>query len=563
MKLYIAASECTIGSMLAQEDENGAERAIYYLSRVLNDAETRYHPSEKLCICLYFSCTKLKHYIKPFHVYVYSHFDIIKHMLSKPIFHSRVGKWALALTKYSLTYQSLKSVKGQIVADFIADHSIEEPLSKGIENQPRKLYFDGSNHKNGTRIGVVIISPKDILTKYKFRINQYCSNNEAEYETLMTVLEIALELGEKCVEIKGDSELVLKQLTKEYKCAKESLIIYYTMANALLKQFTHVEIRHVPRIENQEANDLAQMASGYKIPKDQVQEPITVKNKRSSMDILSKKLLTPKLGGIETSQGHVQGMNLVEILVINNLVDDDWRKPIVNYLENPDGTTCRKVKYRALSYVIVGDELFKTTPEGVLLKCLGETDAYLAVSNTHSGACGTHQANHKMKWLLFRQGVYWPTMLKDCIEFAKACELHSIIKPWPFRGWALDVIGEIKPKSSKGYKYILVGIDYFTKWIEAIPLKEVTQDEVINFIQKYIIYRFGILETITTDQGSVFTGQKIVKFAENTGFKLLTSSRYYAQANGQVEAANKSLISIIKRKTKRKPKNWHEVLGKA
>jgi len=82
MKLYVTASECTIGSMLTQEDENGVERAIYNLSRVLNDVETRYHPSEKSCLGLYFSCTKLKHYIKPFDVYVYSHFDIIKHMLS-------------------------------------------------------------------------------------------------------------------------------------------------------------------------------------------------------------------------------------------------------------------------------------------------------------------------------------------------------------------------------------------------------------------------------------------------------------------------------------------------
>jgi len=98
MKLYIAASDNTIGSMLAQEDENGVERAIYYLSRVLNDVETRYHPSEKLCLCLYFSCIKLKQYIKLIDVYVYSHFDIIKHMMSKPILHSRVGKWALALT---------------------------------------------------------------------------------------------------------------------------------------------------------------------------------------------------------------------------------------------------------------------------------------------------------------------------------------------------------------------------------------------------------------------------------------------------------------------------------
>ena len=143
--------------------------------------------------------------------------------------------------------------------------------------------------------------------------------------------------------------------------------------------------------------------------------------------------------------GHTQGANLVEIFVINNLNDNDWRKPIVSYLENPDGTTCRKVKYRALSYVIMGNELFKKTPEGVLLKCLGETEAYTAISNTHSGACGAHHAGHKMKWLLFRQGVYWTTMLKDCIEFAKSCqkcqkysgiqrvpasELHSIVKKW-------------------------------------------------------------------------------------------------------------------------------------
>ncbi|KAK2455367.1 hypothetical protein QL285_002825 [Trifolium repens] len=102
MKLYIDASDKTIGSMLAQEDDNGIENAVYYLRRVLNDAETRYTTIEKLCLCLYFSYTKLKHYIKSVDVYVYSHFDVIKHMLTKPTLHSRIGKWALALTEYSL-----------------------------------------------------------------------------------------------------------------------------------------------------------------------------------------------------------------------------------------------------------------------------------------------------------------------------------------------------------------------------------------------------------------------------------------------------------------------------
>jgi len=184
----------------------------------------------------------------------------------------------------------------------------------------------------------VVISPKNDKMKHKFRINQFCTNNEAEYEALIAGLEIALESGARSIEIRGDSELVLNQLTKEYKCVNESLVMYFTLANALLKRFIHVEIRHLPRVANQEVNDLAQMASGYKLSKDQQQEPIEVKNKRSSND------------------------SLVEILVIKNLTDDDWRKPIVTYLENPDGKTCRKVKYRAFSYVLISGDLFKKTP---------------------------------------------------------------------------------------------------------------------------------------------------------------------------------------------------------
>jgi hypothetical protein len=142
-------------------------------------------------------------------------------------------------------------------------------------------------------------------------------------------------------------------------------------------------------------------------------------------------------------------------------------------------------------------------------------------------------------------------------------ELHSIVEPLPFKGWALGVIGQIKPCSSKGHKYILVGIDYFTKWAEAIPLRKVTQDVVISFIQNHILHRFGIPETITTDQGSVFTGQKTVRFANHTGFKLLTSTPYYAQANGQVEEANKNLITLIKKKLEENPRGWHKTLDQA
>src|ERR1051325_5091910 len=171
MRLYIAASDLTIGSMLVQEDDNHVERLVYYLSRMLNGPETKYSDIEKLCLCLYFSCIKLKKYIKPVDAYISSHFDIIKHMLSKPILHSRIGKWALALTEYSLTYVSLKAMKGQIVEDFLVDHSMVAMPENFVDLVPWKLYFDGSSHKNGAGIGGVIISPSGIPTEFKYAID--------------------------------------------------------------------------------------------------------------------------------------------------------------------------------------------------------------------------------------------------------------------------------------------------------------------------------------------------------------------------------------------------------
>ena len=109
----------------------------------------------------------------------------------------------------------------------------------------------------------------------------------------------------------------------------------------------------------------------------------------------------------------------------------------------------------------------------------------------------------------------------------------------------------------------MVATDYFTKWVEAIPLKVANSANIINFIKEHIIYKFGIPQTITTDQGSMFTSGEFEEFATSIGIKLLNYSPYYAQANGQAEASNKTIIKLIKRKIDEQPRRWHMMLADA
>jgi transposase InsO family protein len=126
--------------------------------------------------------------------------------------------------------------------------------------------------------------------------------------------------------------------------------------------------------------------------------------------------------------------------------------------------------------------------------------------------------------------------------------MHPIIKSWPFRGWGLNFIGQMHPLSSKGHRFVLVATDYFTKWTKVVPLKNTTRKDVIEFITEHIIHRFVIPQTLMTDQGTSFVSGQVREFIESYKIKLLNSSSYYAQANGQVESSNKTLIKIIKRK---------------
>jgi hypothetical protein len=129
--MYVAMQERVMGAVLLQE-EDGKEFLVAYVSRCLLDAETRYVFMEKLCLSLYYVCSKFRYYIISNSCIVAYQYDVIKHILLKPILSGRIGKWAYALVEYNLAYELLRSMKGQVVADFIVDHAVDVWITRLI-----------------------------------------------------------------------------------------------------------------------------------------------------------------------------------------------------------------------------------------------------------------------------------------------------------------------------------------------------------------------------------------------------------------------------------------------
>jgi hypothetical protein len=114
--------------------------------------------------------------------------DVIKHMLQQPILSGRIEKWAYALIEYDLAYEPLKSMKGQVLANFIVGHSIDKNSDKScnlVSIRSWKLFFDGSACKEGQGVGVILVSPKGAIFEQSVHLKYYCTNNQVEYEAIL------------------------------------------------------------------------------------------------------------------------------------------------------------------------------------------------------------------------------------------------------------------------------------------------------------------------------------------------------------------------------------------
>jgi hypothetical protein len=183
------------------------EKVVFYLSTRMLDTETRYPEIEKLCLCLFFTCTKLCHILLSAEVIIICKSDVIKHMLSAPVLKGRLRKWMFTLLEFNIRYQSAKAVKGQALADLIAERINTNIVTLFV--RAWAMYFDRSACEDGCGIGILLVSPRGVIYSFSVRLPAPCTNNLAEYEAVRKGMELLLEAGAEVVEVFRDSKLVI------------------------------------------------------------------------------------------------------------------------------------------------------------------------------------------------------------------------------------------------------------------------------------------------------------------------------------------------------------------
>ncbi|GJS03544.1 reverse transcriptase domain-containing protein [Tanacetum coccineum] len=201
-----------------------------------------------------------------------------------------------------------------------------------------------------------------------------------------------------------------------------------------------------------------------------------------------------------------------EILAIVEEEECCWMTPLVEYLT--EGTLpaeikkARTIKIKARQYAMISEVLYRKSFMEPWLRCVGPMQAEYVVKKIHEGSCSMHSGPRSVVAKAIRSGYYWPTMHKDARSIIRACndcqthrpvprnlqqKLTPITSPWPFYKWGIDISGPF-PEAQGKVKFLIVAIDYFTKWIEAKPVATITGSQFKKFVWDNIVCRFGLPE---------------------------------------------------------------------
>jgi hypothetical protein len=200
--LYLTVQEASMGCMLGQQDETRKkEQAIYYLSKKFTEPETHYMLVEKTCCALAWISKNLRQYMLYYTTWLVSQMDPIKYIFEKPTLTGKIGRWQVLLSEFDILFVVRKAIKGQAIADYLADYPSEQLELMDSEFPDEdviavdegdhcrwKLYFDGAANAIESGIGAVLVSPKGQQTPISVKLGFDCTNNMTEYEACIVGL---------------------------------------------------------------------------------------------------------------------------------------------------------------------------------------------------------------------------------------------------------------------------------------------------------------------------------------------------------------------------------------
>ena len=372
------------------------------------------------------------------------------------------------------------SIKGQVLANLVAEFTepeIEElPLIGDMDeklvgtiSQYRLLtwevYVDGASNQKGSGVGLVLMSPEKVIIEKSLRLDFSAINNEAKYEVLLVGMTMVQRMGGKSIKLFSDSRLVVGQVKGEFEAKDERMQGYLSQVKCLQLKFDSFDLLCVPRSGNAHADSLAML--------------VTSSTQDFPRVILVEDLYKPTETRRETAQIH------------QIRAGPSWMDSIIRFLREDilpkERIEADKVQRKATNYWLSENhKLYKCSFSGPYLLCVHPELIELLLQELHEGICGSHTGGGSLAHRAITQGYWWPNMQREVLEYVRKCDqcqrfasnIHQpggILNPlsslWPFAQWGLDIVRPF-PKVVGNKKYLLVGKDYFTKWVEAEPLAQ-------------------------------------------------------------------------------------------
>ena len=260
--LYLAASEIAVSAAFFKECEDAKLRPIFFVTKSLTDTEIRYTHLEQAALALRTTAHKLHPYFQAHPVVVLTDL-LLRGTIHKPDLSGRMARWAMELSEYGILYKPRLSKKGQVLADFLAElpqHNTR-PNNEGWWT----LCIDGASRQSGIGIGLQLTSPIGERIEQAVHLGFDASNNELEYEALITGVELALAVGADNLLIRSDSQLVVGQVNAEFESREPRMTKYASLAKQKLSTLSTWRLEHVPRDRNETADALAAVAASLPV----------------------------------------------------------------------------------------------------------------------------------------------------------------------------------------------------------------------------------------------------------------------------------------------------------